>query len=104
MYADFESLSEPVKGPGDPRALTRAINNHVPSGCCVYSEFAYGRVENPAALYRGEDCVKKFCDHVIGEVHRLHHTFPEKPMKPLTPKEINRYKKSKMCHICFKPL
>ena len=103
MYADFESLLEPIKGPGDPRASTRGINNHVPSGWCVYGEFAYGRVENPLALYRGEDCVKKLCDHVIGEVHRLYHAFPEKPMKPLIPKEINRYKKSKRCHICFKP-
>ena len=103
MYAVFESLLEPIKGPGDPRASTRGINNHVPSGWCVYSEFAYGRVENPLALYRGEDCVKKFCDHVIGQVHRLYHAFPEKSMKPLTPKEINRYKKSKRCHIFFKP-
>ena len=106
MYADFESLLEPIHGPeNDPRASSsmRGINNHVPSGWCVYSEFAYGKVENPLKLYRGEDCVKKFCDHVIGEVYRLYHSFPEKPMNPLTPKEIDRYKRAKRCHICFKP-
>ena len=81
----------------------RGINNHVPSGWCVRSKFAYGKVENPLRLYRGEDCVKKFCDHVIGEARRLYQSFPEKPMKPLTPKEMDRYKRSERCHICFKP-
>ena len=69
MYADFESILEPIQGPeNNPRISSmRGINNHVPSGWCVRSEFAYGKVENPLKLYREEDCVKKFCDHVIGE-------------------------------------
>ena len=49
MYADFESMLEPIQGLGnDPRiSSTRGVNNHAPSGWCVCSEFAYGRVENP---------------------------------------------------------
>ena len=81
----------------------RGINNHVPSGWCIRSKFAYGKVENPLELYRGEDCIKKFYDYVIGEARRLYQSFPEKPMKPLTPKEMDRYKRSERCHICFKP-
>ena len=105
MYADFESILEPIQGPGNNPTIssTRGINNHVPSGWCIRSEFAYGKVENPLRLYRGEDWVKKFCDHVIGEACRLYQSFPEKPMKPLTPKEMDRYKRSERCHICFKP-
>ena len=59
MYADFESILELIQGPGnDPRiSSTRAIGNHVPSGWCVRSEFAYWKVENPLKLYRGEDCI-----------------------------------------------
>ena len=91
MYADFESILEPIQGPGnDPRiSSTRGINNHIPSGWCVCSEFAYGKVENPLKLYRGKGCVKKFCDHVIGEARRLYQSFPEVPMKPVTPKEMD---------------
>ena len=61
MYADFESILEPIHGPeNNPRiSSTRGINNHVPSGWCVYSEFAYGKVENPLKVYCGEDCIKK---------------------------------------------
>ena len=105
MYADFESILEPIQGPGNNPTIssTRCINNNVPYGWCIRSEFAYGKVENPLRLYRGEECVKKFCDHVITEARRLYQSFPEKPMKPLTPKEMDRYKRSERCHICFKP-
>ena len=105
MYADFESILEPIQGLGNNPTIssTRCINNHVPSTWCIRSEFAYGKVENPLRLYRGEDCVKKFCDHVIGEPHCFYQSFPEKPMQPLTPKEMDRYKRSERCHICFKP-
>ena len=104
MYADFESILEPIQGSeNNPRiSSTRGINNHIPSGWCVLSEFVYGKVENPLKLYHGEDCIKKFCDHVIGEAHCLYQSFPEKPMKLLTPKEMDRYERLERCHICFK--
>ena len=106
MYADFESILEPIQGPGNnPRILTtRGINIHTSSGWCVWSEFAYGEVKDPMKLYRGKDCVRKFCDHIIGEARRLYHSFPEKPMEPLTKVQWKDYKSTSSCHICFKPL
>ena len=105
IYADFESILKPIHGPNpDPReSYTSKVTHHAPSGWCVYSKFTYGKVENPLKLYRGHDCLEKFCDHVIGEAHRLHNTFPEKPMDPLTPKQWRKHKSSGRCHICFKP-
>ena len=103
-YADFESILEPIQGPGnDPMiSSTRGVNNHVPSGWCIRSEFAYGKIENPLKLYRGKDCIKKFCDHVIGEARRLYHTFPEKPMDLLTKAQLKKYEEASRCYICFK--
>ena len=70
---------------------------------CVRSEFAYnGKVENPLNLYGGKDCVKKFCDHVIGETRHLYHTFPEKPMKPSNKKPLKKYEEASRCYIYFK--
>ena len=105
MYTDFESILELILGPGNnPRILTtRGINKHVPSGWCIYSEFAYGKVKDPLALYRGKDCIKKFCDHVIGEAHCLYKSFPEKPVKPLTKVQWKNNRHVSSCHICFKP-
>ena len=81
MYEDFEMILEPIQErvPGDPNEpYTTKVNQHIPSGWCVYSKFAYGEVDDPLKLYRGEDCVEKFCDYIKQEVHRLYHMFPEK--------------------------
>ena len=68
----------------------------------MYSKFAYGKVENPLKLYRGEDCVKVFCDYVENEAKRLYHMFPEKSMKCLTKEEWREFNRATKCHICSK--
>ena len=89
-YADFESILEPVKGASNNPNLssTREVNVHAPSGWCVYSKFAYGAVTYPLAQYRGLDCIKKFCEHIISEASRLYNSAPEKPMNPLTSSKL----------------
>ena len=105
MYADFEVILEPIQGLTlDPEGpYTKEVNQHIPSGWCVYSKFACGKVDDTLKLYRGKDCVEKFCDYSKQEEHRLYHMFPEKPMDPLTNRQWKSYKHSSKCHICFKP-
>ena len=108
MYADFESILE-LMGPGElgfpnpNQPYTTEVNQHTPSGRCVYSKFAYGDVDNLLRLYRGKDCIETFCNYIKGEARRLYHMFPELPMGPLTKKQWNKYKKATKCHICYKP-
>ena len=106
MYADFESILEPM-GPVEPgspnQPYTNEVNQHTPSGWCVYSKFAYGDVDNPLRTYRDKDCIETFCNYIKGEAHRLYHMFPELPMDPLTKKQWKTYKRSTKCHICYKP-
>ena len=104
MYADFESILEPIQGASNNPNVssTIGVNIHTPSGWCVYFKFAYGKVTNPLPQYRGPDCVDEFCKHIISEAKRLYSSFPEKPMAPLTKSQIKEYKLAK-CHICFKP-
>ena len=96
MYADFESILMPIQGPNPD--LDKAY-----TGWCVYSKFAYGEVKDPLRIYRGEDCVEKFCNHIRKEAIRLYHMFPEKPMDPLTLRQRKSYKRASKCHICYKP-
>ena len=105
MYADFESILEPMDhGFSDPtKPYTNEVNQHTPSGWCVYSKFAYGEVVTPLRIYRGKDCIETFCNYIKEEAHRLYHMFPEKPMDPLTKKQWKKYKRSTKCHICYKP-
>ena len=110
MYADFEWILE-LMGPVDPeqsqqnpnQPYTNEVNQHTPSGWCVYSKFAYGDIDNPLRLYRGKDSIKTFCNYIKEEAHRLYHMFPELPMDPLTEKQWKKYKKVTKCHICYKP-
>ena len=95
MYADFESILEPM-GPVEPgspnQPYTNEVNQHTPSGWCVYSKFANGDVDNPLRTYRGKDCTETFHNYIKGEAHRLYHMFPELPMGPLTKKQWEKYK------------
>ena len=105
IYADFELILEPIQGP-NPVSMgpyTSEVTKHSPFGWCVYRKFAYREVKDPLKLYRGKDCLEKFCDYIRQEAHRLYHMFPEKPMDPLTKKQWKKYKKSTICHICFEP-
>ena len=105
MYADFESILEPMDhGSSDPtKPYTNEVNQHTPSGWCVYSKFAYGEIVTPQRIYRGKDCIETFCNYIKEEAHRLYHMFPEKPMDPLTKKQGKKYKRSTKCHTCYKP-
>ena len=51
MYTDFELILEPGS-PSQP--YTNEVNQHTPSGWCVYSKIAYGDVDNPLRAYRGK--------------------------------------------------
>ena len=96
---------EPVE-PGSPnpsQPYTNEVNQHTPSGWCVYSKFAYGDVDNPLRTYRGKDCIETFCNYVKRKAHRFYHMFPELLMDPLTKKQWKKCKRSTKCHICYKP-
>ena len=64
---------------------------------------SHGKVKDPLKLYRGKDCLKKFCEHVIGEARCLYCYFPEVPMGLLTKAQLKKYEEVRICHICFKP-
>ena len=60
-----------------------------PSGCCTYSKFAYSEEKCKNSIdncshYRGQDCVSKFCEHMISEAKRLYKSILQKAMTPLT--------------------
>ena len=63
MYAILEPKEDSMES--DPNAShTSEVNQHIPSGWCIYSKFAYGDVDDPLKLYKGKDCIEKFCDYI----------------------------------------
>ena len=104
IYADFDSILVPVSGaPNNPEmSSTREINIHQPSGWCMYSKFAYGKITNPLEQYRGRDCVNKFCETIMAEAKRFYESSLKKPMNKLTKEQTVEFVTDKECHICFK--
>ena len=62
MYADFKAILKPMKEtnfkPDAP--YTKEINQHILSGFCVNSTFAYGDVKNPLKLFGGRELCRSF--------------------------------------------
>ena len=94
MYADFESILEPIQGAiNNPNVSSiRGVNVHTPSGWCLLSKFTYGNINNPLTQYRGPDCVERFCEHIISEAKRLYTSFPERSMIPLAKSQLKDHK------------
>ena len=91
IYADFESIID-------------SSGNHIPSGFCTYIKFAYGKLNNPKRLYRGEDCVEVFIKHIRETVKYLIEEVPsKKDMIPLTEEENKIHNSKRNCDICSKP-
>ena len=105
MYANFEAILEAIQDPNPDREerYVKKVNQHIPSGWCVYRKFTYGEGDDRLKLYGRKDCVEKFCDYIKEEAHRLYHVFPEKPIDPSTNRQWKSYKKARECHICYKP-
>ena len=66
VIINFESLLKPIEtnNPDPNQPYIQNVNEHIPSGYCVYSKFAYGEVKDPLATYRGTDCVEGFCHYI----------------------------------------
>ena len=63
MYADFEAILEQIEAL-EPNPEESYTIHHIPSGFCVNSEFALGKVENPIKLYGGDNCIEAFCNYI----------------------------------------
>ena len=102
-YADIESLKEKIDGwvNNQERSSTTKIGEHIPCGYSMSTIWAFDSIENKSTLYRGEDCMKKFCtslrEHDANVIN-----FEKKEMLPLTKEELKSHQDAKVCYICGK--
>ena len=64
IYADLESFIKRIDGyKSNPEKLsTTKICEHVPCRYSVSAIWAFNRIKKKHNVYRGEDCMKKFCE------------------------------------------
>ena len=63
----------------------------------------FDNIENKHTLYRGEDCMKKFCESLREHAKNII-DFETKKMLPLTKEELKSHQDTKAFHICRKKI
>ena len=80
---------------------TTKINQHIPLGYSLYTNFSFDKSNNKLSYYRGEDCMKRFCKDLKDHATKIIN-FKKKIMIPLTKEEEDDYNKENICYICKK--
>ena len=65
--------------------------------------WAFGNFDNKHTLYRGKDCMKKFCESSREHVKNVI-DFKKKKMLPSTKEEVKSHQDAKVCYLCRKNL
>ena len=111
VYADFEAITEKIDSCSPPqhKSYTQSYQKHKPSGfgykvVCHYDQ----KYSKPAVIYRGENVIEKFIQHLFREVKDSQKIITERAKRRLvmTKKDEEDFQNAKKCWICqrqYKP-
>ena len=98
-YAELECIMENTdsckNNPENPSATK--VSEHISSGFSMSTISSFKSVENKHGVYRGKDCMKKFCESL--REHAMKITYFKK-MNLLTKEQQESYENPKICYIC----
>ena len=63
---------------------------------------SFRSIENKHDIYRGKDCLKKFCEFLREHAIKIINFKKKKKMKILAEEKQKSYKDAKVCYICQK--
>ena len=97
IYADLECLLEKLSTcHNDPgKSSTTKVNKHTPSGYSLFTCCSFDTTKNMLDYYRGEDCMKKFCEALKDRATKII-IYEKKEMIPLTKKEEKKHNKKSL--------
>ena len=104
-YADHESIIEKIDGrKNNPEnSSTTKVSKYIPSGFSMSAISSFRSIENKYDVYRGKDCMKKFCESLREHAMKIIN-FKKKKMKLLTKQQQESYEIAKICYICKKTI
>ena len=64
IYPDIESLIRQIDGCENnlENTSTTKIGEHIPCGYLISTFWGFNHIEDKQTLYRGKDCMKRFCE------------------------------------------
>ena len=107
VYADFEAITEKIDSCSPPqhKSYTQAYQKHKPSGfgykvVCHYDQ----KYSKPAVIYRGENVIEKFIQHLFREVKDCQKIITERAKRKLvmSASDEKDFRNAKKCWICQK--
>ena len=107
VYADFEAITEKIDSCSPPqhKSYTQAYQKHKPSGfgykvVCHYDK----KYSKPAVIYRGENVIEKFIQHLFREVKDCQNIITERAKRRLvmSASDEKDFRNAKKCWICQK--
>lgn len=107
IYADFESILEPIEGPTNSPAesWTQMTHKHVPCGFCIYGVSNYDDIQFKPILYRGKDTITQFYSELGKLENKMIDALQRKKQiqdMSITPKQQAEVRTATHCHICEK--
>ena len=73
IYVDLECIiGKTDVSKNNPENLSAAkVSEHIPSGFSISKIFSFRSIENNHDVYRGKDCMKKFCESLIENAMKI---------------------------------
>ena len=73
IYADLECIIEKFDGckKNPANSPTAKVSEHVPSGFSISTVSSFTSIENNHNVYRGKECMKKFCQFLREHAMRI---------------------------------
>ena len=105
IYADPECIVAKMDGcKNNPEnSSTTKVSKYTPSGFSVSTISSFRSIENKHDVYRGKDCMKKFCEFLREHSMKIIN-FKKNKMKLLTKEQQESYENAKNCYICEETL
>ena len=106
IYADFEAVTEKIDSaaPNPEKSYTEKYQKHTPSGFCYYVKKDDEENYAEPVVYRGKDCVQKFCSMIEEEVKEIGAIYKNIIPLEMTAEDNKKFKSPVDCHICNKKL
>ena len=106
IYADFEAITEKIDSatPNPEKSYTEKYQKHTPSGFCYYVKKEGNENYAEPVVYRGEDCVEKFCTMIEEELKEIAEIYKNIIPLEMTAEDNEKFQSAVDCHICNEKL
>ena len=106
IYADFEAITEKIDSttPNREKSYAEKYQQHSPSGFCYYVKCEGEENYAKPVVYRGEDCVEKFCEMIEEEAKEIAEIYKNIIPLEVTAENNEKFQSAVDCHICSKKL